>query len=203
MKCDLLDKWKYYTKDLISPDSYIEMGFFYLMAAAMQRRLWLGDTSGLSQLFPNMYIILVGPPACGKGLVLKQVIQILKHYKITHGNEFVKAEEAAVKALAAELGIGSNLSSPIDFDNYLIPVSADATTYEQLLRIMTRSTRIHEIKETKQKYVHKSLCFCLEEISSLFRRKAEDVVRFLIVAFDCGDYDYETKHFSADRIRKM
>jgi hypothetical protein len=52
-------------------------------------------------------------------------------------------------------------------------------------------------------YSHTSYSFCLTELSSLFKRHKEDVIKFLIKAYDCEDYDNTTKHMGIDRIRRM
>lgn len=209
MNQTLLDKWRYYMKDVKSPDSFIDMGFYYMIAAALQRRVWTGTKSPeVRPLFPNMYIILVGPPAVGKGQVIQQVAKILKHHK----QDADKTPTEVPQALKQSM-YGVYRTQPVE-DNkdekLLIPVAADATTYEQLLRAMTRSLRLIKYQTTNDNgdtadaiYLHRSLCFCLEEISSLFKKNADNITKFLLAAFDCGDYDYETKHQGIDRVRKL
>jgi len=207
-----LDAWRFYLKDVTSPDSYIDMGFYYMMSAALQRRVYLGSDE--LPLFPNQYIIFVGPPAIGKGLVLTRVAEILKQHKLRRNfnlqQDETKKEQldpVASQALLQEyfaanphLAKVANDQQPIKrIDEPLsIPIAADATTYEALLRAHSLSLRTaHYTSDSRLlkhgMYSHSSLCFCLEEISSLFRKHTEDVARYLIRAFDCQNYVYDAK----------
>lgn len=199
------ERWRLYTDDLTSPDSYINFGFYYIIAAALQRRVWIGPEH--SPLFPNIYIILVGDPGVGKGLVIKQIYRVLTHHKMPDPLQDLR--EANVSPTDRQLIVES---AKDDYENakkqsvserpLLFPMAADASTYEALVRALAESGRRKNVlvyDEALQKqvytkpYKHCSLAFCLEEISSLFRKKAEDVVNVLIKAYDCGDYTYDTK----------
>ncbi len=198
------------------------MGFYYLISAALQRRVYLG--SDTKPLFPNQYMIFVGPPGIGKGLVLTEVADILRHHKLrknlsvprtntTPSTTDPKKDEAkeemdaaAHRALMLEFkqanphlpkeingSITKQLREPL-----AIPVAADTTTYEALIRAHANSLRTaHYTSDSKLlkngMYTHSSLCFCLEEISSLFRKHSDDVSRYLLRAYDCTNYEYDAK----------
>lgn len=174
-------------RDVGSPDSFINMGFYFMVAACLQRRVW--TSSNERPLFPNPYYVLCGPPGIGKGMVLKPIEKMLKSFRTE--------------------GAPKSIDDANDAQYMAVPVAASSITYEQLTRVMAKSVRrinYDKVDEQGRKalgiYTHASLCFCLEEMSSLFRKKAEDVAKFLLVAFDSGDYDYETKNNGQDRIRK-
>lgn len=203
-----IQKWNAFMSGIPSPQSYIDFGFYYLIAASLQRRVWIGPDH--QQLFPNVYIILVGEPGVGKGLVINQVSQILKYHKLeqTVNGHAVKSDamdDAVNEANYNNATKRKSIDKPL-----LIPVAADATTFEALTNAMARSTRgisYRAWEESLQKhvskaYLHCSLCFCLEEISSLFRKKGENVVHFLIKTYDCGDYEYDTKTQGTDVIKR-
>jgi len=164
-----------------------------------------------------MYIPLVGKPGVGKGNVIRSVNDILAFHKL--GDETgsnLSAEEQAVmtavveadKKLAIEdLNVGQNTEKP-----QLIPIASDAVTYEALVQSMARSYRRINYSEHSEKhgrqimkiYGHSSLCFCLEEMGSLFRKNTESMVNFLIQAYDCGDkYEYRTKTSGVDRVLRL
>jgi len=202
-----LEKWRLYMRDVTSPDSFVDMGFYYMINAALQRRVWVQPEH--SALFPNLYLILVGAPGIGKGLVLKQVSSFLKYHKlkdIDKSEEELEKERLLYGETIQEAKVSvTESASPngkinTDIDPLLFPVAAEATTYEALLRAYTKILRTHKLPtgETHQfcniqgVYLHKSLCFCLEEISSLFQKNANKVADFLLAAYDCGDYTYET-----------
>lgn len=219
-----LEKWLYYTKDLISPTSYIEMGFYWLISAALQRRVWLGSEE--RPLFPNMYILLVGRPAIGKGLVIKPLIEILTFHKMRHKDKFSldnpqNTLDQAVSVIESEMyrgyidkqyGKNGSPSKDRDFDPLLFPTAADSTTYEALVRRHAEAVRFHFITDPAyenhpfvkdKKYKHCSISVLLEEVSTLFRKHSEDVINYLMKAFDCGDHVHDTKTQGTDRIQRM
>lgn len=216
------DRWRLYMEGFASPDNFIDWGFYYLIAAALQRRVWVGPDH--SKLYPNIYVILVAEPGIGKGLVIKQVETILKYHKLPEPGTSIKFKDNAISPTdKTEMDI----IAKVDFDNaqhsetvgiktkltiekpLLLPVAANASTYEKLINTLSQSLRRINYKYFNDKlgreamgiYTHSSLCFCLEEISSLFRKHTDDLVHLLIQAYDCGDYKYETKTQGTDRIR--
>lgn len=215
------ERWNLLMRDITSPQSYIDFGFTYIIAASLQRRVWCGPSH--MPIFPNQYPILVGPPGLGKGLVIKQVEHILKYHPLQNPN----APKVANNGDAAKITyVDPHVTEAINAANYaqatngethksnkiplLIPVAANATTFEALTRALARSTRrINYMKydnklgkDILQIYTHCSLAFCLEEISSLFRKHQESVVNFIITAYDCGDYESDTKTAGNDDIKR-
>src|SRR6266404_1639703 len=214
------DLWRNYTDGLISPDSYINWGYWYLISAALQRRVWIGPSH--SPLFANQFTILVGEPGVGKGLVIKQVANILQHHKIKNPREINVVKDEIVDKEFAKAVAESEYDKAYGQLNttkqkekgeiekpLLFPVAADATTFEALVHSLANSIRRinyeHFDEKSQRKimspYAHSSLCFCLEEMSSLFRKKAEAVVNLCIKAYDCGDYIYDTKTSGKDRVK--
>lgn len=208
------DRWQLYMKDLNCPQSFVDFGFYYTVSVALQRRVWCGPEH--MPLYPNLYIILVGEPGIGKGIAIKPVNRLLKHHQLDiNGAEKVDKTDGTdeireVLEFAQKFNSNNPAAAKEDDDKQLFPSAADATTYEALVQSMARSTRMISYKahdkdlqkEVKKIYTHSSVYFCLEEISSLFRRHTEDVVNFLLVAFDCGDYEYRTKTQGRDRIKR-
>lgn len=216
------ERWQSFMSGFVSPQNYIDFGFYSMIGAALQRRVWIGPDH--SRCFPNDYIILVGEAGIGKGLVIKKVAEFIKHHTMSKPGE-KKPENTTTQTDQDMLRIieqedyeyaeklankKADDSAPRTFEKPLLfPVAADATTYEALVRAMSRSIRrINYLKEQAngekkmEIYTHSSLYFCLEEISSLFRKRTEDIVHFLLQAYDCGDYEYDTKTQGKDRIRK-
>lgn len=217
------ERWLFYMKDFPSPDSFIEFGWYYIIAASLQRRVWIGPDH--AKLYANIYPILVGGPGVGKGLVIKQVAEILKFHKLEDpaARTEVKSSTSNGEMTTEEKKLEKEIQEIIKESNYeraankkslvdkalLFPVAADATTYEALVRAMSKSIRYIPYDEfdktlgrnTSRTYIHSSLCFVLEEISSLFRKRTEDVVHSLIQFYDCGNYEYDTKTQGKDNVR--
>ena len=210
------EKWQQYTEGLSSPQNFIDWGYRYMIAASLQRRVWMPPEH--MRCYPNMYVPLVGLPGIGKGNVIRAVSSILSYHKLDtaeNDGKLSPEEHATMQAVVdadkklstEEINTGSNTEKPL-----LIPIASDAVTYEALIQCMARSYRrvnYTEFSEKHQKnmmkiYGHSSLCFCLEEMASLFRKNTESMVNFLIQAYDCGDkYEYRTKTAGIDRVLRL
>lgn len=65
---DWLDGYMYYTDNSEPPDSFRLWTGLSVIAAALQRKCYLDF--GMLTFYPNMYVLLVGPPASKKGTAL-------------------------------------------------------------------------------------------------------------------------------------
>ena len=202
-----LERWQLFMKDIPSPNSFINMGFYFMIAAALQRRVWLGSPI-LHPIFPNLYLVFVGDPGIGKGLVLIPVKEYLRFFKRGTTPEFNAAVSSRDLQSVQDFIEANTYEKKKDAEEkLLIPDGADSTTYEALVR---RHGRTVTVFDTKQKtdmsphgiYTHASMYVALEEMSSLFKKHNENVTNYLIRAFDCSDYIYETKHQGTDILRK-
>lgn len=214
------EKWLKYTEGLPSPQSYCEWSYRYLISACLQRRVWMPPSH--RPCYPNMYAIMVGRPGIGKGQIIKSVEEVLRHHRmdgLVGENSAAQTEdEKQVVARIAERDLkaaqelessGKNTSEkPL-----LVPMAANATTYEALVQHMARCIRSIEHRQVDAQgksnlkiYTHSSLCFCLEELGSLLRsnKNTKDVIQFLLETYDCNDnYEYATKTQGKDRIRRV
>ena len=60
------DAFNQYTKERGSPALFRRWAGIFTVAAALERRVWIKTNKGV--LYPNMYIVSVGPPGAGKTL---------------------------------------------------------------------------------------------------------------------------------------
>lgn len=195
------DRWKLATSNLPSPDSFINFSFYSMIATAIGRKVWMGTElpTDSHALFPNIYVFLVGPPAAGKGLIIKPTSAMLKHYRIRIEGTEVKVIDTEDNAMMA-LGEDGNAK-----ELYLFPPLPDSTTFEKLVQKMAISTRkVPYLKTDGSKgcYTHNSAYFNLEELSSLLKKHTEGISQFMLNAYDCSDYTREIKHGAPDMIRK-
>lgn len=208
-----MDRWRYFMKDIKSPNEFINMSFYSMISAALQRRVWLFSEE--RPLFPNLYVLLTGNPGVGKGLCLKPVAEMLAFHKIGTEKEediakdkdaLLRRVEQGMYDLEAKAGMKKEKTKPT-----LFPIASDSTTFEALIQANAKAVRFHTARSEEEKqspfmrngrYMHCSMAFVLEEISTLFRKKAEDVVNYLIKAFDCGDYVHRTKTQGTDIVTK-
>lgn len=202
-----LDRWRYYMKDCSSPDSYIDWGFYYIVGAFLQRRVWLGAEQ--AALYPNPYIVLVGDPGVGKGRVIKPVTQVIKTFHYKPGKQVDNSGGITVspEMLNSCFNDDDNVKQIKD-KKYLIEIAPNAITYEALADYLAKSIRFISYKKqvdgkaVNDFYSHSSLCFSLDEISSLLRKNTESVVNFLLELYDCQDYKYETKRSGCANIKR-
>lgn len=71
-----------YTSDMGNPKKYMKWSAYAVMAAALERKIWLrGPDGGIA--YPNIYVMLVGPSAVGKTSTADRYVEILEEAKIT------------------------------------------------------------------------------------------------------------------------
>lgn len=184
------EQWLHLTDHLPSPDIYREIAWLFTVNAALQRRVWIGNYE-LEALFPVLFIVLVGPPAVGKGATLGRVSDLVSYHKFRpKANQEVWDE------------LHKNKELPL-----LLPNGPDATTYEGLLANMSQSNRMVEInlpgKSKPKREAQQNIVLILEEWKSLLRRTGKNTVQtttsdFLLNVFDCKPYAYRPKHGPPD-----
>jgi len=198
------DRWQLLCKDLSSPQSFVDFGFIYLIGAALQRRVWVGPDH--YPIFPNTYIVLCADAGVGKGLVIKKVYDLLSFHK-----KYIVKETKTQQDYGNSVN-GTPLRSASDANGHtakkldeelLIPMAPNTSSFEQLVYLMAKSYDGVPIPGSSKTYTYSSLAFCLEELSSLFRKNTEDISNFLLCAWDCGDYRKETKTSGIDRVKNM
>ena len=218
-----LERWRFYLKDRTSPDIFIDMAFYSMIAAALQRRVYWGSDE--RPLFCNLYTILTAEPGVGKGVVIEVVDDILRYHKLRRTiqkkpeemdlKEQMEIAEAALNDFRAANGLDEveptkKPSAKIQEDPLVIPIAAQSTGYEALVYHHAKALRSIIVKDQPNNkllrngiYTHCSLAFVLEEISSLFRKHTEDVVNYLLVAYDCKkDYERKTLLRGSDLVRR-
>jgi len=210
------EHWNNYCSGLSSPENFIQWGFLYTIGASLQRRVWIG--SGEDECFPNSYVILVGEPGIGKGLVLKRVSACLRHWSLKDAlildhNAKSETDKAMAKAVIEKDTQDaqkneqqtSSPQAPL-IDPLLIPIAPDDITYESLTRSTAQAYRRHNYinEEGKMKpYGHSSIAFVLPEFSSLMKKHSENTVNYLLGLYDCPkDFEYKTKNSGQDRVRR-
>lgn len=157
-----LERWLKQTESLFSPEIYIKAAWYFLVGAALQRRVWYG---AYQQLFPNLYVALVGPAAIGKGLVLGEVRKYLSHHK-----KLVEVTKGVV------------------MPKEVITLGPNDTTYQAYLKCLQGAST------SAGEYVYTSVAFVLEEMETLFSRAdwTDKLLKMMLQIYDCKDYDYET-----------
>ena len=169
-------KWKSLTSALESPDLFLDLSWYWAVATALERRVFYGDLS--RPQFCNMFLLLVGPPAVGKGTAMREATKLL------HAFPFID-----------DKGIGRK--DPITLeDEKLFRNLPDTLTFEKLIEIFADKKAPRAIILGPQSAMsYTAFHFALEELSALLKKnKTDDVARFLLNLYDGEPFQYATKH---------
>lgn len=195
-----LEHWRVLTRNFSSADIFVEAGFYAMVAAALQRRVWKGALDE-GPLFANMYTLFCAPPAiAGKGLVTDLIMDLFKSTRYVPRDREGKVKEEEHRMLQEREAKEGKVE-------LLIPVGPDSITFEKLLQNLSRASRPLHVKPplprglTKSIYFHASMVFVLDEFTSFINEDAEKVPKFLETSYNCKDYTNETKHHGDDVIR--
>ena len=145
------ERWLDYTSGLTSPQNYVDWTWRYIVSASLQRRVFLPPEH--RPCFANLYVVPVGRAGLGKGLMVTEASDFLRHWKLKDAlllnRETFSLEEKnkvntihqmdVEKAQDAELQPKNSKNSAIE--PILIPVAANATTYEALVQAVAESYR--------------------------------------------------------------
>lgn len=164
----------------------MEFSFYSLIAACLERRVWLGENN--RETFANLNIIFVGDPGTGKSICARVNANLLKS---------IKEPNPCPDALDFE---DEKHFRPV------INISPNATTLEGLMVRMearakllptSKYPRLTTNRGQAALYVHS------EELENLFKNDANTLIGFLCECFDAGDYVSETKTAGISRIRRV
>ena len=194
-----LESWKLYTSDFESPDLYIDWGFYSLVSSAVQRRVWITNTSKLNGLptqnsiFLNQFIVFVGPPATGKTRITSNVKAACEHEK---NKRIIFDTKTGRQVMVLNA----------------IPCTPDNITFEGLFQFIAKPQNLDcisikfknaEGKDVETPYAHNSVTACLEELTVMFTKNAEDVASVLCQAYDSRGMHRYTKTQGVEEIRNV
>jgi len=193
----LYEDWCLYTKNVQSPQPFVDAAFYFMIGAALQRRVWFGDLD-FHAVFPNQYIAFIGPASAGKSLITSPMKELLE----LHAD--VKAPE---DDLAAELLGEDAETNRKGARQPLIYIAPNSTTFEQFTQETSRVAYLHRYIDSagrRKAYHHSSLVFILDELTSIFKKNAEQLSDFLLEAYNGGKkYVRKLKHSDTDFCTNM
>lgn len=76
---DFIDLFLEYTANVPSPEIFRLWSGVASVACALERRVWLESSAG--KLYPNLYVMLVAPPAVGKGQAIDTAVELWRGTK--------------------------------------------------------------------------------------------------------------------------
>lgn len=157
------DRYKNYCACLETTPLYVEFSWYNLISACLQRRVWLGKHEA-NRIYANLYLIFVGDPGTGKTVATRVNLYLLNRFKTVN-----KANKEELK----------------------IPIAPDTIGVEALIRKLAYGTKMFMVNGVP--YVQAPLTFLAEELANLFKKDDQQLVKFLLQGYDCGDYTKELK----------
>lgn len=96
-----LNDYRLFTRELEVPSSFHTFCSLVALASLTGRRVWTykGD---YIRIYPNLYVVLVGPPGCGKNVAMEVTEDLLHHYKTPVSAESVTREKLILDIQAQE-----------------------------------------------------------------------------------------------------
>lgn len=158
------ERYKNYCDAIETTPLYVEFSFYSLIAACLQRRVWC--STGDWKIFSNLYFVFVGEPATGKTNAARVNINILN--RLTSVNPKTKDVEQ------------------------VIPTAPDTISVEALIRKLAFGLKIFT-DAGGQPHAMSPITFISEELGNLFKKDDQQLVKFLIQGYDCGNFKKELK----------
>lgn len=194
------EHWHNYCSELFTNRALVEWGWHMLIGAALERRVHFDNLD--HPQYPNMYTVFIAPAGVGKGLVLDEIKSVLTCHKAA-----IQAQVGNSATQLLQKYKQGNAHIKDTGDRPLFKLAADSTTFESLLVEMAGSSILQEVKDMhtgeRVECVHASLTFILDEFTSIFKQHAEDLLTFLLTAWNCKDYTRKTKNMGHDDLTKI
>lgn len=171
-----LEKVHYFFRDYESPERFIDWNYHYIISSCLGRRVHFQKEN---PVFPNIFVVIVGPPAIGKTMPASKL-----------GDMLGSLVEMNAQGQAVDL----------------VDIVPDCVTLERLYQVIEKSTKIYRAPNGDPK-VHSSVSFNLaDEMALLFKNseKMNDLTMFLNAGYDCkSSFKYETKRNGTNVIKNM
>lgn len=74
---NLLESWEKYSEPLRAHPLFKKIGGLSLISAVLTRKVWHKTDPVMPSIFPNLYILLCGPPGAGKDVVVNTIRELL------------------------------------------------------------------------------------------------------------------------------
>lgn len=168
-----IDTYMEYTFQSESPDSYHQWCAMSMVSSALGRKVWVD--MGYFRVYPNMYIVLVGPPGkCRKSVAINTAIRLITDLEDVEISADAITREALIRALKTiqkqvEMNPGGS-------------VSLDPTSDDDI-------------------YLHSSLTIVSKELSVFLGVGNHDLLSLLTDLYDNPDrWEYRTKNQGIDTI---
>ena len=94
-KCkDWIDAYIEFTEDFESPPMFNKWSGLLVLSVAAGRRVWLAEAN--SKVWPNLYVILVGPSGIGKGQAMREALPFIELTGVPRSPDQVTIQQVVV-----------------------------------------------------------------------------------------------------------
>ena len=139
------------TQDLESPKRYFYFAGLGVLSAVVKRNVWL-DRGGAYKLYPNVYIMLIGPSGIKKGLPIKVAEKLVTDLNVTK----VIAGRSSIQAIIENLGHQTmNKDGTVTKDATAFIVSGEFS--QSILEDPQALTILTDLYDSQYKDVHTNL----------------------------------------------
>lgn len=186
------ERWRFYCDSFESPDIFIDWTYWATIGASLQRRVALFGKPDVDhpseQIYPNPFVVLIGPPGVGKTVAAREAIRIFREFIVTKERKDGEIEQHEV------IKTGPSSITVQALYRYLA-TNATATQLDKV---------IPNPRPKGNVYIHSSLAFfCGNELGNLIETNSDGLVSFLTEAWDCDAFHRETKTQGSDVIPKL
>lgn len=131
-KCkNFIDSYLHYTRALESPTSYHTWCAISVISACLRRKTWIN--MGHFNIYPNMYIVLVGPPGkCKKSVAINASMELIEDYneiKISADSITREALIQDIKKSETQIQVDINNEQRIQFHSSVTIVSKELSVF--------------------------------------------------------------------------
>jgi len=167
---------------MVSPQSFIDFSWYFTVGTFLSRRVWLGDFE--SALFANLFIINVAPAGVGKSLAVDKAKDLIS---------------SIIDDKAKEIRHPGGIMRKPQY----IKLCANSTTFASIIEEMCRCVRpdTRSYKGALIPYIYTPFSFIEDELSALLRdSEGRAIAKFLLKAYDCKNYDYQTRMHQKEQV---
>lgn len=178
-----LDTYLDYVEETESPRIFHIWAALAGVSAAMGRRVWFDI--GLGPIWPNMYTVLVGPPATRKTMSMKIMRSLLQK---STGVKLAPADTCGQKqGLIAALQGTDDLEEGLTdaLETAINSASLTGLSGEDVIKVI--ETQHIDLREKHVMFA------CAEELNMFLGTNSLDMLTFLLKMWDGDDYDYKLK----------
>lgn len=182
---EFLQRYLAYTEETEPPKIMHIWAALSGISACMAKHVWL--ETGLGQLHPNMYVLLVGPSGLRKSTALKSMGQILMQ---TANVRFAPDDTAGQRqGLIAAMGEDDDKSQEDTLEEIgsLLDRAGGLYASEALAKLGETTTKLLDVDKH-------TMYVCASEFGSFLGQNSLDMTRFLTKMWDVEPYNYRLKN---------